>query len=100
MLGGFFDSTCHICLHHVPQIWVGAEGGLPHAQRLQAEKESSRRESLAGVLAATMAAATLAAQPAQAVLGIGEGTTKEDEYKEYTVRPSLLHSQSNLDSER
>jgi len=52
---------------------------------VKAEKESSRRESLVGVLAASVAAASLIAQPAQAVLGIGEGTTKEDEYKEYTT---------------
>lgn len=50
----------------------------------KADMESSRRESLVGVLAASVAAATLVAQPAQAILGIGEGTKKEDEYKEYT----------------
>ena len=53
----------------------------------QAEKESSRRESLVGVLAASVAAATLAAQPAQAGL-LGDDTSKEDEYKQYTVDPS------------
>jgi len=63
---------------------------------LQAEKESSRRESLVGVLAASVAAASLIAQPAQAVLGIGEGTTKEDEYKEYTMISSLASSHESL----
>ena len=52
----------------------------------QAEKESSRRESLVGVLAASVAAAALAAQPAQAGL-LGDDTSKEDEYKQYTVNP-------------
>ena len=50
----------------------------------QAEKESSRRESLVGVLAASVAAATLAVRPAQAGL-LGDDTSKEDEYKQYTV---------------
>ena len=52
---------------------------------MQAGSVTSRRESF-GALIAGLGAATLVSRPAHAVLGLGDGTEKEDEYKSLTVR--------------